>query len=446
MLPWLDEQTLIPADRGLSLIMVLSIPFMRWTKLFIAAMLMLGLSPAIAAEQNALAMSLVFQRSLPSILSITVRDHNGVLRRGSGFFVNDNGLFITGFNVVENAQRITVRSEDGWIYTVNDVIALAKERDLALLRVPLVKTRPIDLRKTDQDPQPGEIAIAVASSEGLGWHMADGQIEAAPENLPDQESEDLLFFSAPVKAGNQGGPLVDRYGRLLGVILPPIETDAEPALHRAVPVRYVRELMARLVTLPLSATWTTQPVPPKPPIKTLVIEPEEALAEAPETAETGEPEAVEEEQAPPVEVAEQAPAAPPAHLQTQALDSRGGNAQHIGQVRRLYWQTVPGDLEPGRVCPPMISLHLEDEFGIRTAVYRKDADAGMNLSGRVDTGQDCNMWGCFDGYRLFMNFAIVNGQGKVLFRDYFEVDEDDVDEACEELAEDIVDELEDYLD
>ncbi|MDX1497913.1 MAG: serine protease, partial [Salinisphaeraceae bacterium] len=232
--------------------------------------------PVLAqTESKQLAMNLVFQRSLPSIVSITVRDHNGALRRGSGFFVRNNGVFITTFGVVENAHRITVRTEDGWLHPVDEVIALSKESNLALLRAPINKTRPLEIVAADANINIGEAAIAIAGTEGLQWHISYGQIvpPATPQDDKDTDKakkkaqqDNKLHFSTPLLAGNQGGPLVNRYGRVMGVLLPRDTAKAKTATHTAIPAEDIHALLDRINVLPLTATWTANPPPkPKPP-------------------------------------------------------------------------------------------------------------------------------------------------------------------------------------
>lgn len=427
-------------------------PFKVWLlRLSLAAFTGCLMPVASSAESNQLAMNLIFQRTLPSIVSITVRDHNDELRRGSGFFVNNNGMFITAFSVVEDAQRITVRTEDGWLHSVDEVVALSRENNLALLRAPLTRTRTLEVISPDTAVAPGETAIAVSGAEGLEWHISDGKLVTAPDG--DQSESGYLHFSNQLKPGNQGGPLINRYGRVMGVLLPPLE-DSES--QRAIPAADIHALLDKVNVLPLSATWTQQPPPPPAPART--IEPEPATEEETKTAgaeseqETPETPADKPEvmaEAEPAEPAEKSPdqAPKPEPPPEPGLPQPAGKvAQHLGQVQSIAWASVPSQPDPARVCPPMINLELERELRWRVMGNRAYADGHLSLGGRLDTGKECNMWGCFDGYRLYMHFVISNSQGKTLYREYFEVDEDDVNEACEELAEDIADELDDLLD
>ncbi|MGB1580943.1 MAG: trypsin-like peptidase domain-containing protein [Nevskiales bacterium] len=427
-------------------------PLKVWfLRIFLAGCVVWQGAASAEVDSNQIAMNLVYQRSLPSIVSITVRDHNGVLRRGSGFFVKNNGLFITTFGVVENAHRITIRTEDGWLHSVDEVIALDKASNLALLRAPITKTRSLEVVPADKQIPTGETAIAVAGTQGLQWHISHGQTVEAPEDKPG-----FLHFNTPLLPGNEGGPLLNSYGRVIGVLLPPPAAAADETAARptAITAADIHTLLDKINVLPLTATWTAKPPPPKPKLKPLPSADEEAEGEQSEAAESSleaelKKELAKEELATALEaeeVARKNKPEPATKLTAKPAKASRDAAQYLGQVKTVAWATVPTQPAPAEICPPMISQHLDGEFRIRTIGNRGRADGLLSLGGRLDTGKECNMWGCFDGYRLYMHFVISNQNGKTLYRDYFEVDEDDVNEACEELAEDIVDELEDILD
>ncbi|MDX1498026.1 MAG: trypsin-like peptidase domain-containing protein, partial [Salinisphaeraceae bacterium] len=354
---------------------------------------------------------------------------------------------------------------------VDEVIALSKESNLALLRAPLTKTRPLEIVAADTNINIGEAAIAIAGTEGLQWHISYGQIVPSDNTQTEDEKtqgkrtkgnktkdkqDNRLHFSTPLLAGNQGGPLVNRYGRVMGVLLPPGSGENKTAIHKAIPAKDIHALLDKINVLPLTATWTANPPPkPKPPpllseldIEDDITEEDIPIVDRVEKELASALQAEEEARQKAVAAAAAKAAEEKKKQATQAATKKPKKeaAQHLGQVKTIAWASVPSQPDPATICPPMISQHLDGEFRLVTTADRSRADGLLSLGGRLDTGKECNMWGCFDGYRLFMHFVISNQNGKTLYREYFEVDEDDVNEACEELAEDIVDELEDILD
>ncbi len=456
--------------------------FKSWIiKTITAAMLLTTCCYATAKGSNELALKLIQQKTLPSIVSITVLDNNGNIRRGSGFFVDEAGLFATNFKLIENANRITLHMQEGWLHVVDDVIALSKDNELALLRIDRSDTRALQLATPDQIVKPGTPVIAAGSPQKLSWQVTDGAVTSL--NNKDRSGAHLIVFSADSSTGHNGGPLLDQYGRVIGVIATSTDANGQAVMNRAIHVRHLRTLMTRTNALPLTATWTTPPPAIAPPVLPTISSAESTDATATDTEEMADakpeeavPNSTDDSHATAAELAEELVATPKALEEqptagpvmtsatnsvplpgpeqstspTQATStipqSSMRKAQHIGQVKSVVWSSVGGGREAAEICPSYISNLLQQELGIATVSNGKNADASISMGGHTDTGKECNMWGCFDGYRLFMNVEITNYQGRPLFRDYFEVDEDDVNEACEELAEDIIDELEDFLD
>ncbi len=142
---------------------------------------------------------------------------------GSGVVVDDAGDILTSLHVVANADSIQVTFADG---TKSDaqVATRQPENDIAVLRagqlpakvVPAVLGNPNSLR-------PGDEAYAVGSPFGLYGSMSAGVVSALGRSFQpvgsNQELKNLIQIDAAVNPGNSGGPLVNRYGQVVGIVV-----------------------------------------------------------------------------------------------------------------------------------------------------------------------------------------------------------------------------------
>ncbi|MCX7866845.1 MAG: serine protease [Limisphaera sp.] len=135
----------------------------------------------------------------------------------SGFFISEEGLFITSAHVVEEATRIQVKTVAGKKHAT--VLRVDNDKDLALLRVELVKgtvpalnvaTNPISL-----GAQVFTIGYPMVELQGSRPKYTDGNISGLAGLLDDP---DQMQISVPVQPGNSGGPLVDMNGDVVGVV------------------------------------------------------------------------------------------------------------------------------------------------------------------------------------------------------------------------------------
>ncbi|MFC1464092.1 MAG: S1C family serine protease [Candidatus Brachytrichaceae bacterium NZ_4S206] len=141
---------------------------------------------------------------------------------GSGVVVNDQGLILTSLHVVEDAEEIRLTFADGteayaW------VIAEQPENDIAVLQpsqlpgvlAPAPLGNPSALRVGDE-------AFVIGNPLGLYGSLSAGVISGLKRSFTPpgrgQRMENLIQFDAAVNPGSSGGPLLNRYGQVVGIV------------------------------------------------------------------------------------------------------------------------------------------------------------------------------------------------------------------------------------
>jgi S1-C subfamily serine protease len=169
---------------------------------------------------------LVYQAVQPSIVYIEAKfeDENGKSSGGlgTGVIINDAADIVTSLHVVENALGIRVTFADG-THSEAFVISQMPEQDLAVLRavnlpelfVPAVLGNPGALSV-------GDDVFVVGNPFGLYSSMSAGVISGFGRSFQptgtDVKLEGLIQFDAAANPGNSGGPLLDRNGRVVGIV------------------------------------------------------------------------------------------------------------------------------------------------------------------------------------------------------------------------------------
>jgi S1-C subfamily serine protease len=153
---------------------------------------------------------------------------------GSGFFITEDGLFITNAHVVEDSTRIEVKTAAGRKRAA--VLRIDKDKDLALLRVSLVKGSVPALNvATNSMPlgaQVFTIGYPLVEFQGSRPKFTDGKISsvAGIRDDPDQ-----MQISVAVQPGNSGGPLADMNGDIVGVVVARLNDLKIMALAGSIP-------------------------------------------------------------------------------------------------------------------------------------------------------------------------------------------------------------------
>ncbi len=138
--------------------------------------------------------------------------------QGSGFFISEDGYVVTNNHVVENAQEVTVRLDNGDEY-VAEVIGTDSRTDLALLKVndDDATFDYVEFADPDTDVRVGDWVIAVGNPFGLGGSVTAGIVSARGRDIGAGPYDDFIQIDAPVNRGNSGGPAFDMSGRVVGV-------------------------------------------------------------------------------------------------------------------------------------------------------------------------------------------------------------------------------------
>jgi len=137
-----------------------------------------------------------------------------VMGQGSGFFISADGYAVTNNHVVDKAESVEVKTDDGKTHEAK-VIGTDPRTDLALIKVeggsfPYVKL-------SDKTPRIGDWVLAVGNPFGLGGTVTAGIVSARGRDIGASAYDDFIQIDAPVNKGNSGGPTFDTEGNVIGV-------------------------------------------------------------------------------------------------------------------------------------------------------------------------------------------------------------------------------------
>ena len=161
---------------------------------------------------------------------------------GSGVVVNSSGMILTALHVVARAGTIEILFADGTRAT-GEIVGAEPDNDIAVLQAdrlpelfaPAVLGNPGAMRVGDE-------VYAVGNPLGLAGSISAGVISGfdrtfvSPYGGPDLER--LIQFDAAVNPGNSGGPLLNRDGEVIGIVVALVNpTGAETFMGIGLAVR-----------------------------------------------------------------------------------------------------------------------------------------------------------------------------------------------------------------
>lgn len=161
----------------------------------------------------------------PSVVRITrlgESDNEDVQGVGTGVVIDSSGIILTSLHVVAGAERIGVRFADGF-ESEAEMVSADASNDLAVIKVEIIPegVPPAAIVSTD-GLSLGDEVVALGHPFGIGPSVSYGVVSGLDRRYAARDGEtifdNLIQFDAAANPGNSGGPLVNRYGEVLGIV------------------------------------------------------------------------------------------------------------------------------------------------------------------------------------------------------------------------------------
>lgn len=199
--------------------------------------LLVLLSPSTARGQTQLNPKQIAAAAGDATVLIRASDARGQLAgTGSGFLVTDDGMLVTNFHVIQDANALQVELASGEVYDSVLFVTADRQRDLAILKIPAERLASLRLGH-DADAEVGERIFVMGNPLGMTRTFSDGLVSA------NRTIEGVAFvqITAPLSPGSSGGPVMNGAGEVIAVATMMLRGGQN--LNYAVPVRYVRPLL-----------------------------------------------------------------------------------------------------------------------------------------------------------------------------------------------------------
>ena len=151
---------------------------------------------------------------------------SNVTSTGSGFLVSENGLVITNYHVIENAENIEIYFPNKNITKHASLKLKDINNDLAILEIDEFEFDKIsnnhipynlaDIRDVKVGQEVFTLGFPLGSIMGTKSRLSTGRINSI---YGIQEDPRLFQIGNPLQPGNSGGPLFNIKGELVGIVV-----------------------------------------------------------------------------------------------------------------------------------------------------------------------------------------------------------------------------------
>ena len=136
---------------------------------------------------------------------------------GSGFIIDDDGIVVTNYHVIENAEEIRVVLSDETSFSA-EVLGQDQKTDIAVLKIDPGDTKLTAVSFGNSDElRVGDWVLAIGNPFGLGGTVTAGIVSARGRDIGNGPYDDFIQTDASINRGNSGGPLFNTDGDVIGI-------------------------------------------------------------------------------------------------------------------------------------------------------------------------------------------------------------------------------------
>ncbi|MBK9164388.1 MAG: trypsin-like peptidase domain-containing protein [Acidobacteria bacterium] len=170
---------------------------------------------------------------------------------GSGSVIDAQGHILTNYHVIEGAQRITVNFGGDRVFPAK-LIGGDPDTDLAVIKIDPPASGLTVVALGDSDKlEVGQKVLAIGNPFGLDRTLTTGVISGLQRPIRARNNRPIdaaIQTDASINRGNSGGPLLDKFGRMIGInsqILSP--AGGSVGVGFAVPVNTAKRIVPQLI-------------------------------------------------------------------------------------------------------------------------------------------------------------------------------------------------------
>ena len=169
---------------------------------------------------------------------------------GSGFIITEDGYVVTNYHVVSGASSVEVTLYNGDTYDAA-VIGGDSDYDVAVLKINASGLQPVTLGES-ADVNVGDTVLAIGNPLGeLTFSMSQGIVSSCDRAINvDGTPFNMIQVDCSINPGNSGGPLVNLYGKVVGIVSAKYSTYSSTTVEGlgfAIPISDVRSIITDIM-------------------------------------------------------------------------------------------------------------------------------------------------------------------------------------------------------
>jgi serine protease Do len=153
----------------------------------------------------------------------TKNNYGRSVKYGTGFFVSNDGIGITNAHVLQGGGSFTIKTSDGQIYKINEILKTNNTYDYAIFRVDADRNFTI-LKISDETPEKGQDICVLGNPQGIESTLTKGIISGFKGGTEldvakgiFSEGNTFIQIDVAISHGSSGSPVMNMKGEVIGI-------------------------------------------------------------------------------------------------------------------------------------------------------------------------------------------------------------------------------------
>ncbi len=189
----------------------------------------------------------IYRRVDPAVFCITLEKENGDQMAGTGFFINDKGLAVTNYHVIENCIKGEIKLNNGETYAVTKIVGCDEKRDIAIIQVDIKHNKKVTLGNSNR-VKVGETVYAIGYPQSfvLGNDNSTLTQGIISKTSYTYEENNYIQTTVNITHGNSGGVLLNEQGKVIGITTSMLTDGSIDYMNLAIPVNALKDVKHNL--------------------------------------------------------------------------------------------------------------------------------------------------------------------------------------------------------
>lgn len=186
--------------------------------------------------------SKIYEMVDPSVFCITA-EGSGIKQAGTGFFINDKGLAVTNYHVIENCTSGKVQLSNGKTYNISKIVGCDEDKDIAIIQIDIKKSKPVKIGNSNKISV-GDVVYAIGYPESFVLGNADSTLTQGIISKTSYTIDGNAYIqtTADMTHGNSGGVLINEQGKVIGITSGQISDGNIDYMNLAIPINKIKNI------------------------------------------------------------------------------------------------------------------------------------------------------------------------------------------------------------